>query len=495
MQPLFAIFLLTLPWLNPFSPGPAPSVPAWLFSSACVAVLLLLHALLVRRTSLGPTRAAYNGAIPPAWLLAALLSVGIALLQYFGVSEHFAPWVNTTRAGEAFANLRQRNQFATLTNIGLAALLWGVVSVRAKRWQLALAVLAAVMLGVGNAASSSRTGLLQLLLLVGAALWWQWKQKASHAGALPLAAVALAAYALASVVLPLVAGLDPQATGILGRVHENVDACFSRKTLWANVLYLIAQKPWLGWGWGELDYAHFITLYPGARFCDLLDNAHNLPLHLAVELGVPFALIFCGLCAWVVVRAKPWAEAVPQRQMAWGVIAVIAVHSLLEYPLWYGPFQIALLLSMGILWRSERKWPVAPVIRALTAIVLIAILAYAAWDYWRMSQLYVASDQRAMAYRDDTLAKLQDCRLFKDQVRFAELSTIEVTAENAEAMLALSKSMLHFSPEPRVVEKLLRSASLLGQTEEVQFYKERFKAAFPADYVRWLEASGSHKTP
>ena len=57
---------------------------------------------------------------------------------------------------------------------------------------------------------------------------------------------------------------------------------------------LIAQKPWLGWGWGELDYAHFITLYPGARFCDILDNAHNLPLHLAVELGVPLAVVLCG---------------------------------------------------------------------------------------------------------------------------------------------------------------------------------------------------------
>jgi hypothetical protein len=282
---------------------------------------------------------------------------------------------------------------------------------------------------------------------------------------------------------------------LLGRVHENVDACFSRKTLWANVLYLIAQKPWTGWGWGELDYAHFITLYPGARFCDLLDNAHNLPLHLAVELGLPFALAFCSLCAWLVVRTRPWRETQPQRQMAWAVITVIGVHSLLEYPLWYGPFQIAMLLSIGMLCRSERKWPAAPVVRAVAAIILIATLGYAAWDYWRMSQLYLASDQRALAYRDDTLAKLQASRLFRDQVRFAELSTTDITAENAAAMLALSKDMLHFSPEPRVVEKLLLSATLLGRADEVQFYAARYAAAFPADYARWVESSGSHKTP
>jgi hypothetical protein len=177
------------------------------------------------------------------------------------------------------------------------------------------------------------------------------------------------------------------------------------------------------------------------------------------------------------------------------VIAVIALHSMLEYPLWYGPFQIATFLSLGVLWRSERKWFVAPVLQAGVAIISIAIVGYAAWDYWRMSQLYLASDQRASTYRDFTMAKLQDSRLFRDQVRFAELSTTEVAPENADVLLVLSKKMLHFSPEPRVVQKLLQSASLLGQKDEVQFYTVRFAAAFPSDYNRWMASSGSHKTP
>lgn len=39
-----------------------------------------------------------------------------------------------------------------------------------------------------------------------------------------------------------------------------------------------------------------MTLFPGERFCVLLDNAHNLPLHLAVELGVPVAALLCLPC-------------------------------------------------------------------------------------------------------------------------------------------------------------------------------------------------------
>ncbi|NZA01899.1 O-antigen ligase family protein [Ottowia beijingensis] len=99
---------------------------------------------------------------------------------------------------------------------------------------------------------------------------------------------------------------------MLERLRTGESTCGSRLILWRNVLHLIGLKPWTGWGWGELDYAHYITLYEGARFCHILDNAHNLPLHLAVELGVPVALAVCGLVAWLVWRGRPWAEQHPR---------------------------------------------------------------------------------------------------------------------------------------------------------------------------------------
>ena len=106
------------------------------------------------------------------------------------------------------------------------------------------------------------------------------------------------------------------------------------------MLDLIAQHPWTGWGWGELSFAHYSTLYQGPRFTEILDNAHNLPLHLAVELGIPAALLICGGFGWLVLAARPWRETDPARLMAWGLLGVIVLHSLLEYPLWYGPFQL-----------------------------------------------------------------------------------------------------------------------------------------------------------
>ena len=493
---------LALPWLNPFSPGPTPNVVPWLAALAGFAVML---------PWLARARPAQVAALAAsAWLFVALLSALLGLLQYFGATGALEPWVNSTGLGEAYANLRQRNQFATLTNIGLAALLWwlaqgpvtsatgdGAARPSFLGWRTLAPLAAAALLALGNAASSSRTGMVQLLLLTLLAGVWRasgWRQPAVRRVLL----VAVLAYAVGALALPLLVGQDLHASGMLARLQQGDPHCASRLTLWGNVLHLIAQKPGFGWGWGELDYAHFITLYPGRRFCDILDNAHNLPLHLAVELGLPLAAALCGTGLWLIARAKPWRELDPTRQLAWSVLALILLHSLLEYPLWYGPFQVAFGLSVWLLWRpaaplSPQSFkpfePLAPVLPSLVATLMIVFVAYTAWDYQRVSQLYLSPKMRAEAYREHPLEKIQSSWLFQDQLRFAELTTTPLTATNAAHLHQLALDLLHFSPEPRVIEKLIDSATLLGRLEEAQFYRLRYQAAFPGN-----RASGASGT-
>jgi O-antigen ligase len=493
-QSVAVSIFIALPWLNPFAMGPAPAVVPWLISLACLA-LVLLWAAQVRLPEVAAA----------GWLAAALLSAAIGLLQYFGYSSALGSWVNSTVPGEAFANLRQRNQFATLTNIGLASLLWWSVQLRTRlalatlsasrrceQGLSALVLLAAALLALGNAASSSRTGMMQLLLLLLLGLiWGAWRLPAPRR----ILLTALLAYGLATLLLPLLAGLDPQASGILKRLHEGDAACSSRLTLWSNVLHLIAQKPWLGWGWGDLDYAHFITLYPGARFCDILDNAHNLPLHLAVELGLPFALLVCALAAWLLWRTRPWREQDATRQLAWSVLALILLHSMLEYPLWYGPFQVAFGLCLCLLWRARAapapaSGPVPKLPSAIayaTAMALLVAAAYAAWDYHRISQIYLSPEQRSPLYQGKTLARIGQSWLFENQLQFAQLTTTELTLENAQTLHAQALALLHFSPEPRVIEMLVESASLLGNKDEALFYLARYQAAFPQSYLGWTQ--------
>lgn len=97
-----------------------------------------------------------------AWLAAALLNTVIALIQYFGMSMHFS-WMSQAELGTAFGNLRQSNQYATLTNIGLAVIIWTLgqnPEQRKNGSKIILQHLMAAALAAGNAASASRTGVI-----------------------------------------------------------------------------------------------------------------------------------------------------------------------------------------------------------------------------------------------------------------------------------------------------------------------------------------------
>jgi O-antigen ligase len=471
-------------------------VEPWLFSAACATLAFWLASSLPAAAAQGaPTRMPAH-AVVASWAIAAVASSLIGMLQYVDLARHLSPWINIAPLGEAFGNLRQRNQLASLTNIGLLALMWlAALSPYRRAWMTAGVVTAVVLLSAGNAATTSRTGLMQLLLITLLAVVWD---RRSFTRRIALCGVALASYLVAAVALP---EMLEQVTGqrgnsLLLRLSEE-PRCLSRRVLWSNVLDLIAQKPWFGWGWGELDYAHFITLYEGPRFCDILDNAHNLPLHLAVELGMPAAMLLCGGIAFWVMRARPWAETDPTRQLAWGALALIGVHSLLEYPLWYGPFQMTAGLCLWLLWQGHEPHDKAPtdheprfsatVARIAVPTMILAGLAYAAWDYRRISQIYLPAEQRAIAYRDDTIQKLRDSWLFRDQVRFADLTITPLTRGNAAWTYQTASELLHYSPEPRVVEKLIESAVLLDRDDEALVWLARYRAAFPAEHARWAK--------
>lgn len=421
--------------------------------------------------------------IARCWWIVAAISTAMALLQFFELAGSFAPWISPTEAGTAYGNLRQRNQFASLTAIGLAALLW-----EARRGtSLFVLVPIAAWLGLGNAASVSRTGLVEFIgLAILMAIWPGRSRRQAQ-----VAASALAAYGIGVLVLPQLLEMVTGSSGeSLWQRVSHPDSCAGRAVLWSNVVHLIHERPWLGWGWGELDFGHYMTLYPGKRFCDILDNAHNLPLHLAVEFGLPVAVAVAALVAWAVLRARPWSEADTNRQLAWAVLAVIGVHSMLEYPLWYSPFQIAFGIAVGIVWPREVIGARREGVRMVAPAVLAIAVIYASFDYMRVMQIYLPAEERMPAYRDDPLSRIRQSWLFSEHAQFAELTLTPLTRANAAATFSQSGDMLHYSPEPRVIEKRIESALILGRMDEVREQVERYRAAFPKDHALWAREHG-----
>jgi Ca2+/Na+ antiporter len=487
---------------------------------ACVATM----AWVGRRVAWQPNR--LMPWLVSAWLVAAVISSVLGVLQYLDLSSSLSPWVNQPAfKGDAFANLRQRNQFASLTSIGLVALLAATYALwqshdtvqtkrrLVQRYGVGIAFLLLNVLAMGAACSMSRTAVLQWVLVSALALLWAWRQGKAptrHAHTLPttqephnnfvwwvLVVSAPLLLFFWSFAMPFVAQYltGQQGANLALRVAGSVGdygVCGSRSVLWANVLQLIVQKPLFGWGWGETDLAHFLTVYTGQRFCDILDNAHNLPLHLALELGVPLALAIMLLIGVWIWQRRPWQEFDIWRAMAWGVLLVVGVHSMLEYPLWYGPFQMAVGLSVGLLWAlpnheathqhvsevtpSANKLAATEAGALLLASVFFLACLYAAWDFNRVSQIYKPVEQRDPIYSSNPLAYAKQSWLFRNQAEFAELTLQQVTASNAQTVYDQAQRVVHYSPEPRVVQRLIDSARLLGHDDEADHWAARLAA-------------------
>ena len=312
-------------------------------SLAASALGMLLAALLLAWSgaALAPgARAAALQAFCLGWVVVGVLSTAIALVQVF--APGWADGVLVARSGfpgRAVGNLRQPNHLSSL-------LLWSLVALvplhEAGRLRTRSAVLLGALMVVGIELSGSRTGTVGLLVL---ALWGVADGRLARASRLLLLGAPLfyAAWALA------LKSLQAGALGAATRLGE-ADVSGSRFGIWRNTLALIEQQPWTGVGFGEFNFAWTLTPFPG-RPVAFFDHTHNLALQFAVELGLPLSLLVLALLslalwqAWRRSLAVAGAEGAALRA---GVVMLLlmALHSQLEYPLWYAYF----LLPTAWLW-------------------------------------------------------------------------------------------------------------------------------------------------
>lgn len=489
-SPLWVVcsVLVAAPWFWPMLIAPLTAMWPDLFAWTCGALLVSL---------LPWTRGRASLALAVGWLIAAVGSAVLGLMQYFDLENGFYPWIGITRPGYTTANVHQLNMLATLLAVGLLSLWW--LHLRGHVKTMA-AVPVAALLVIALAATASRTGMVHLILISGLLLYWHrdhWRK------VLVGVAIAFALYALAASTLPwlvwVTRGIDIERD-LFSRFGQS-DTCHSRRVLWRNMLELIQQKPWTGWGPGELLYAHYITPFESMRFCEKLSNAHNLPLHLAVTLGVPLAVLVVVLGVLGVFRLKPWLATDPMERMCWGVLILVGAHSMLEYPLWFGVFQLMVGLACWQIYSirrvgTSRNAATGSMVRfrLLFSAAALSGLALVAWDYLKVSQLYLPAERRMERYRDDTFEKARTTVLFKSYVLIPQIVVMELNAGTANLILEGALASLHVAPDSRVIRRVIEAAELAGKPDLAQLHTARYKAAWPDEYEEWAARRGSPAT-
>jgi hypothetical protein len=115
-------------------------------------------------------------------------------------------------------------------------------------------------------------------------------------------------------------------------------------------------------------------------------------------------------------------------------------------------------LALGLLWAIPQPGFAsalqAPSTRQQNGVLLMCSVLflgclYAANDFRRVGQIYRPPALRDAMYRDDPLLHAKQTWLFRNQAEFAELTTQALR-------------LMHYSPEARVVKRVIDSGRILG---------------------------------
>ena len=368
-------------------------------------------------------------------LVAGLVSVLLACVQTFLPALADGTWVAAAALpGRAAGNLRQPNHLSTLTLWALIALVWLGT---AWRWSMPVTGAIGSLLVLAVVLSGSRTGALGIGLMAA----WGLLDKRRLPGRMRVLLVALPLiFAVQWVAVAHWGSHGSQALDGAGRFSTQGDVSSSRFAIWSDTLVLIARFPWFGVGYGEFNRAWSLSVMPH-RPVAFFDHTHNLPLQFAVELGLPLALLISALAVWMLWRAwRSGSAASAERPLAVRVAFIIvlmaALHSMLEYPLWYSYFLLPFAYALGLCLgadagdgdgtRTSPEIPFqeppgkAPVLQ-LCGVLMLAGSIYAVSDYWKVVLIFQPGN--ATTSLAERIASGKRSVFFAHHANYAEATT------------------------------------------------------------------------
>ena len=440
-----------------------------------------------------------------ATTLAVFLLLGAELSALAGVLQHyrwhtFLDTLIVVKTGPAvFGNMAQPNHFADYITLGLISLGLLRLHWRMRIWQVLLLV--APLLFVLTL-SGSRSPWLYLLCIATIAFLWQRRDK-SYLPLLHYSLLLILGFGLMHFVaqIPWLAGATGSVTTmerLAGEFGSNgaVTSGSIRLYIWREARLIFTQFPLLGAGFGQFAWQHFQfgPVLRNTGITGLYNNAHNLVLQIAAETGLAGLLVLLGtLASW------SWQTRSAQRTIyhwwGYGLLAVLGIHSLLEYPLWYAYFLGVAALTLGIFDNTAYRLELRGVGRwSVAAILLLGVMSLQQMlhGYRNMEGVLAmrpasASDSEYSNRVRERLTALYGQSLLQPYIELSMSSMMEVGADHLADRLALNGSVMHFVPINPLVYREALLLALSGEQAAAQLQMERAIWSYPGDFQRASE--------
>lgn len=426
--------------------------------------------------------------------LAVFLLIGAELNTLAGILQHYlwnTPLNSVITAKTSYAvygNTAQQNHYADYLALGMISLglLYRQLSMRV--WLVAL--LAAPMLFV-MVLSGSRSSWLYLLFAAGLAFLWQRRDKTLR----PLMYYSLAlllGFGLMHFVveIPWLEGVSGSVTSAERLINDSGSGAI-RFQLWREALLIFSGFPLMGAGFGEFAFQH-LQLAAEMRYpiiTGLYNNAHNLVMQTAAEAGLAGLAILLGtLGMWF------WQSVVRKVEFTlyhwWGfaILAVLGIHSLLEYPLWYAYFLGVAAVVLGMFDAMSYRLELRNLGRASVAMMLVLGALSLTQVFQGYKQLENALKLRKMAVKDsslipraqDELTAVHQSPLLSSYAEMYIASTMEISSKHLKEKLELNERSLHFIPISPLAYHQAMLLALSDEPGKARTQMERAIWAYPA---------------
>ncbi|WP_411753041.1 Wzy polymerase domain-containing protein [Serratia sp. (in: enterobacteria)] len=278
-------------------------------------------------------------------MLLTLVQAGLGIAQYYlFAADNFMGY--NTLLNRPYGIFQQWNVMASFVATGLALALYvwmPKTGMRRSRWAQWAAAMMLVMAPLLLVLIGSRIGLLAALLVTPLQLWAQWRLDRRRC----VLAVGLIGLGIA------LALLSQWNNGVARDVAQGSTLSY-RLQVWQICLAMIADKPWLGWGYGLfstefIHYAH--RLRPDTLESFQMAHPHNELLFWGVEGGLvglaAVGLIVVGIIRLCVRRTRfgyGWLERLSRSP--WLLMVPIVLHTQVELPLYQSALHGIMLLLL-----------------------------------------------------------------------------------------------------------------------------------------------------
>src|SRR5258706_476922 len=388
---------------------------------------------------------------------------------------------------------------------------------------LGAALLSVAFLHSRNVLGAAGTGLMALVLATGMALSGSrtsWGYMAVSLVFIPLLlrrsspeaagkVLRVAAFAFAVFALVQVLNLYTDVfTGPEGRTasagerlvryldSDNASGERIRIQLFLYAWLMFLSNPILGAGFGEYGWRAFELAagLQGPVTAGLDRHSHNLFLQLLAEAGIAgFACVAVPLGA--LIHRMPRRNLSPARGWAVGVLAIIGLHSMVEFPLWHANFLGIFALLFGT---TSPGFVALELNRLRPALFLVVVVAggvaargvgsdYRAFEAWFLKMEARAKRGGLSGGADfESLIALQENSFFAPYFDRVLTEVMELDERNLKDKLAFNAQAMRTYPAPPMAHRQIVLLAIAGRDAEAARMLRAAVRVYPEWTREWL---------